>query len=518
MLPGYNHNIRYREKVFHVQTEDNGLNDPDLVTQVFLGGQIVAIERSSYTEVLFENLEEKVRSEKIKALMQDQHKRLLKALVHGEYDAKIETFLQAAARAAEAPAQVAETRQPAPRQPSTPAMSFEALDAAILAAEQNPITPESLLAPDAVLELSTNVLFPQDPRQSDVSIPRSPTPSQFLIEDLDDLKAAPDRSDSDSAMLGMIEQHVHQQMPWTPAETPDPSSRETLEESSPKALSHIQRARELAKNQDSGATKRISVSNVGGPSQDDIEINELPTKIGRRRPSNSRHEVRVEPATVSQPPTISPSPPARGKQPDTLIDYGLPASLRREIDEEIARRLQAKSTSSPGVKPGSNPGIKVGSNPGVKVGSNPGVKVGSNPGVKAGSNPDRQPVPLARPPVYRQPAQKPEGRYSSVRKVPGDRPFEGAPTPVDLNLEKAQAKVIPEPARGAAGARRTTRPAAPDPKTSAPAAPAAPVAKKTGPSERHAQAEDTKRPSILVVERSLDEVILSYLYDEMAEK
>src|SRR5689334_11127551 len=57
MLPGYNHNIRYKDKVFHVQTEDNGLDAPNLVTQVFLGGQIVAIERASYGDILVEALE-----------------------------------------------------------------------------------------------------------------------------------------------------------------------------------------------------------------------------------------------------------------------------------------------------------------------------------------------------------------------------------------------------------------------------------------------------------------------------
>lgn len=92
MLPGFNHNIRYRDKVFHVQTEDNGLKAPDLVTQVFLGGQIVAIERSNYGGLLMEGMEERERDQRIARLMQDQHKRLLKNLVSGQYDAKIALF------------------------------------------------------------------------------------------------------------------------------------------------------------------------------------------------------------------------------------------------------------------------------------------------------------------------------------------------------------------------------------------------------------------------------------------
>src|SRR5262249_32765713 len=92
MLPGFNHNIRYKDKVSHVQTEDNGIDDPDVVTQVFLGGQIVAIERTSYGEILVEGLDEKSRDSQIRSRMQDQHKRLLKNLVLGTYDAKIALF------------------------------------------------------------------------------------------------------------------------------------------------------------------------------------------------------------------------------------------------------------------------------------------------------------------------------------------------------------------------------------------------------------------------------------------
>ncbi|MCK6547656.1 hypothetical protein L6R52_17530, partial [Myxococcota bacterium] len=96
MLVGYNHNIRYRDKVFHVQTEDNGLGTPDLVTQVFLGGTIIGIERTSYADLLGQGLEERARDEAIKARMQEQHKRLLKNLVTGQYDGRITTFLDAA--------------------------------------------------------------------------------------------------------------------------------------------------------------------------------------------------------------------------------------------------------------------------------------------------------------------------------------------------------------------------------------------------------------------------------------
>lgn len=93
MLPGFNHNIRYRDRVYHVQTEDNGISNPSLFTQLFHEGRVLAVERNSYQDILGENLDRKTRDERIKAKMQEQHKRLLKNLIQGEYDDRIAMFL-----------------------------------------------------------------------------------------------------------------------------------------------------------------------------------------------------------------------------------------------------------------------------------------------------------------------------------------------------------------------------------------------------------------------------------------
>lgn len=94
MLPGFNHNIRYRDRVFHVQTEDGGLQAPRLVTQVFIDGRIIAHEKSSYAEVLAEGLGDHARNERIRGLMQGQHKRLMKSLVEGRFDDRIAGALE----------------------------------------------------------------------------------------------------------------------------------------------------------------------------------------------------------------------------------------------------------------------------------------------------------------------------------------------------------------------------------------------------------------------------------------
>jgi len=52
MLSGFNHNIRFRGKVYHVQTEDGGKDNPQIITHAFQGGAILDSVRTSYTDLL----------------------------------------------------------------------------------------------------------------------------------------------------------------------------------------------------------------------------------------------------------------------------------------------------------------------------------------------------------------------------------------------------------------------------------------------------------------------------------
>src|SRR5687768_4337941 len=46
---GFNNNIKYAEQVFHVQTEDSGLDQPHIVTHLFGdGGRIIKSHKRSY--------------------------------------------------------------------------------------------------------------------------------------------------------------------------------------------------------------------------------------------------------------------------------------------------------------------------------------------------------------------------------------------------------------------------------------------------------------------------------------
>jgi hypothetical protein len=82
---GFNHNVRYRGLVFHVQTEDSGVATPHLFTHLFHSGVIVSTRKLVYDAGSAE--------ESIKSLMQAQHKATLKDLRHGHFDDKIDSYL-----------------------------------------------------------------------------------------------------------------------------------------------------------------------------------------------------------------------------------------------------------------------------------------------------------------------------------------------------------------------------------------------------------------------------------------
>ena len=58
-VTGFNHNIKHKGKVYHVQTEDSGVNNPHIITHLFVGGNILASKKTSYADILnAENLAE----------------------------------------------------------------------------------------------------------------------------------------------------------------------------------------------------------------------------------------------------------------------------------------------------------------------------------------------------------------------------------------------------------------------------------------------------------------------------
>jgi hypothetical protein len=84
MIPGLNHNVRFKGKIYHVQTEDSGISKPHITTVLYEGGTILARKRTSYADILSsDHLETVVRD-----LMKKQHKEMLRVLQSGQFDKK----------------------------------------------------------------------------------------------------------------------------------------------------------------------------------------------------------------------------------------------------------------------------------------------------------------------------------------------------------------------------------------------------------------------------------------------
>jgi len=81
MLTGFNTDFKYKGVVYHVQTEDNGKNNPVIVTLLYRGGAILASKKTSYADILtFEKLDTVVKD-----LMENQHKQIIRDLVSGKF-------------------------------------------------------------------------------------------------------------------------------------------------------------------------------------------------------------------------------------------------------------------------------------------------------------------------------------------------------------------------------------------------------------------------------------------------
>ena len=83
MLQGFNHNICHHGRLFHVQTEDSGLQSPHVITLLYHGGTIVSSRKTSYADILTSDR----RDEVVREIMREQHRQMLRELREGRFDA-----------------------------------------------------------------------------------------------------------------------------------------------------------------------------------------------------------------------------------------------------------------------------------------------------------------------------------------------------------------------------------------------------------------------------------------------
>ncbi len=94
MIGGFNHNIRYKGRVFHVQTEDLGPKIGRIRTHVFFNGAVVAEASQNYGDLMRLAMTQGQRIAQIRGRMQELHKNGMKLLSQGAYDLLIQQRLQ----------------------------------------------------------------------------------------------------------------------------------------------------------------------------------------------------------------------------------------------------------------------------------------------------------------------------------------------------------------------------------------------------------------------------------------
>ncbi len=112
---GFNNNVRHRGRVFHIQTEDSGIKHPHIITHLFAdGGRILKTQKVSYAEFLGEE----ELAKKVRGLMQEQHKAMFMALRGGKFDQLLGDLLE--------PAKESDTAKDSAKDPEPPAAPLAA--------------------------------------------------------------------------------------------------------------------------------------------------------------------------------------------------------------------------------------------------------------------------------------------------------------------------------------------------------------------------------------------------------
>lgn len=90
MLIAYNNDVEFRSRWYHIQTEDNGLKDGHITTNVFYSGQILDSKSTSYKDSIFGIDDPEIQAAIIKELMTKQHQAFYAKLTEGTYEARVQ--------------------------------------------------------------------------------------------------------------------------------------------------------------------------------------------------------------------------------------------------------------------------------------------------------------------------------------------------------------------------------------------------------------------------------------------
>ncbi len=82
MITGFNTDIEYRGQVYHVQTEDKGVENPVIESLIYKGGEILGSRKLPYSDIINDGYDEKA----VIRLMEDQHRKMIQLIKKGKFE------------------------------------------------------------------------------------------------------------------------------------------------------------------------------------------------------------------------------------------------------------------------------------------------------------------------------------------------------------------------------------------------------------------------------------------------
>lgn len=90
MITGFNTDVDYEGRTYHVQTEDGGRSHPTVESLVYCRGEIIASRRTSYDELVAAG---RYSEDLVLEKMEEQHQRLIREIRNGRFDTdKLQPF------------------------------------------------------------------------------------------------------------------------------------------------------------------------------------------------------------------------------------------------------------------------------------------------------------------------------------------------------------------------------------------------------------------------------------------
>ena len=157
VLTGFNTDFKFNGHVYHAQTEDNGVDNPVVVTLLYLKGAILSSKKTSYSDLLDKEDFQVALMDRMKS----QHRDMMKSVLTGEFEAGTENKAAEPLKAETGPPPAAEEAV-SPPAAEVPAVA-EAVRPVAAPPQEVPASNEPKGLDEAILEFLASFESAQSP-------------------------------------------------------------------------------------------------------------------------------------------------------------------------------------------------------------------------------------------------------------------------------------------------------------------------------------------------------------------